>query len=669
LQGWKVTPCGGKDIISKMTKEIFMSDEKINVGERINPSELISLQIENATNTLAFDPEVLSQKIARSLCAPASELYRKSPELKKDPFKAIEAVKLTGIKEEEIVSPVAGLMVSAAKLETARKELNLNPKQTKIFNGVLENIHGATAWLSSNKKVRNTVLSAEIIGLSLTSAGCANIIKNIETPSIETPAAGEAIPVGLLDAQIIENLPAGEVKDSFEAELTSIKEACAEIPGCMGDTVQIYRVIVPDNVFSYRFADVKDGDGERTKILSIMDGKTQESIDVNKDLIALDTVIEGTPSRVFGYIDDMGNSHYILINSKTANGNEFQVFDAKGNIYDVITQNEKEVQAYSHLWEAPGIVSAESLSTPTATEAATPTMEALNAENFKVIDGKIQENKNGNWQEVATPPEVGEIVSVELHEGKMYGIDTVDRAMVVRNESGEWVKFERPILGASFNEYRIKSGTVETTYSFGDFPISLLKDIPSSQIRRMVDSQLESIPWGYQKGSYSWKDSVPKESDPLPESNFIHEANFSGYFLGVIEGAISIKTEEISKTFSIQPYYIFEIPHKYERQIIVIYNPKTKDNKMIDVNIVDEANGRIMETRTLGVQQINDSFQTNLSVLSGRQIIVELNLTPDTAHYEDHNGFWQNCINENGYDIHIPLMLGYDIWINSSDMP
>ena len=148
-----------------------------------------------------FDPEIISQSIAR-MCEPGDRLYKRDASLKKDPFKAIAEVKIHGIDESEIKDPVEGLLIGAAKLETAKKELNLAPKQKEAFDGVLENIHGAIAWargaaedardyVIANKVVRKTLIGAQVVGLTLTSAGCVNAVKTPDVAFTQTPVPAE----------------------------------------------------------------------------------------------------------------------------------------------------------------------------------------------------------------------------------------------------------------------------------------------------------------------------------------------------------------------------------------------------------------------------------------------------------------------------------------------
>jgi len=142
-----------------------------------------SLILEAINKDLNFDPEKISQTIARSLCEPTDSLYKRTPALKNDPFKAMGEVKLTGISETEIKDPIEGLVIGAAKLQTAKHELNLSPKQKDVFEGVLENIHGAVAWAGQNKMVRKALIGAEVVGLTLSSAGCVNAITTPEATS------------------------------------------------------------------------------------------------------------------------------------------------------------------------------------------------------------------------------------------------------------------------------------------------------------------------------------------------------------------------------------------------------------------------------------------------------------------------------------------------------
>jgi len=131
----------------------------------------------------------ISQAIARNFCEPTESLYKKLPELKNDPFKAMGEVKLVGAKESEITDPIAGLLVGAAKLEAARKELGpLNRKQKETFSGIKENIDGAIAWAMHSKAGKKALNSAIVVSMTLSSAGCAGIAaKPIDVFDTPTP--------------------------------------------------------------------------------------------------------------------------------------------------------------------------------------------------------------------------------------------------------------------------------------------------------------------------------------------------------------------------------------------------------------------------------------------------------------------------------------------------
>ncbi len=352
----------------------------------------------------------------------------RTPETPKEFIEAATNAVIVG-KEPKLDTVSDASFVARSKIEAIEQNNNLPTNVRKFAEGLKDNIKEWSDNVGGDKKIGEVIRADQIKGLpeedlidardlpgagkaveiaaragtagilAFQLAGCTDQTNN--NSNVETPASGEAVAVGLLDETEIDSLPNGEVKDSLQTELDSVKKDCAEVPGCIEDTIQIYRVNVNDgnegiNVFSYRFANIDNAEGLRTQILSIMDGKTKETTTINKDLIAKDTKIDGIPTRVFGYIDDLGNSHYILVDRQTQNGDMFQIYDADGDVYDVITQNEKEVQAYSHLWQEPSIVKAEALPTSNPTETISferytfqkgDTMESLAAKyNISVSD-------------------------------------------------------------------------------------------------------------------------------------------------------------------------------------------------------------------------------------------------------------------------------------------
>jgi hypothetical protein len=223
-------------------------------------------------------------------------------------------------------------------------------------------------------KNKMELLGGTLVGMMVLS-GCAAATETNQTQTVEaasTLGSGEILPIGLLDTSRINSLPESEVKNSFQAELLSVKEDCLKIPNCLGETVKIYRVVIPNDVYSIRFADFKtENEPLHTEILSMMEGKNQKVTEINQDLLVKETVVDGVDTKVFGYVDNLGNSHYILVNQ----GEKNSLYDPEGNVYDVVAQNAKEVQSYASFWREPIVVQAEALPSPTPIVTETPTLE------------------------------------------------------------------------------------------------------------------------------------------------------------------------------------------------------------------------------------------------------------------------------------------------------
>ena len=228
----------------------------------------------------------------------------------------------------------------------------------------------------------------------------------------------------------------------------------------------------------------------------------------------------------------------------------------------------------------------------------TPTVDMLAVENYQIVDGNIQEKEADGWKEVSVPYEAGYISYVELHEGKMYGIDTADRAVVVRNEeTGEWEKFDRP-MGITTNYNYIFQ--IPSQFS--------LEEIAIGEITRLNENG-KSVPWG-----------VITKEQPVLYSSFAH-VYISGYPLG---------------TYDIEPYndgrvfriFVYEIPQKYCRQIISVFlNTKESNHgKYIEILSIPSSNNimdrneyiskgnevrNILSNPDLRGKQIILGFQTN----------------------------------------------------------
>lgn len=180
-------------------------------------------------------------------------------------------------------------------------------------------------------------------------------------------------------------------------------------------------------------------------------------------------------------------------------------------------------------------------STPTPTEVPTP--DPLDVNNYKIFEGNVQEkDKEGNWKEITVPYEAEYISYVEVHDGKLYGIDTVDRAVVVRNEAGEWEKFDRP-MGIMSNHFP----------NYPD-PTKFLEEVEVSQISRF-NKDNKPLPWGI------------VQEETLYEGYSETREYISGYLLGA---------EYFKDGLADWVGAIFEVPLKYSRQILLLTIPADK---------------------------------------------------------------------------------------------
>ena len=250
----------------------------------------------------------------------------------------------------------------------------------------------------------------------------------------------------------------------------------------------------------------------------------------------------------------------------------------------------------------------------------TPTVDMLAVENYQIVDGNIQEKEADGWKEVNVPYEAGYIAYVELHEGKMYGIDTADRAVIVRNEeTGEWEKFDRPV-GI------VLDGILESMYKTYSYPPEeLLEDVEASEIARLNDNGV-TIPWGIIKEDYPYKNYSYKK------------VSISGYVLG----GYTIKDHETLNVVS-----VFEIPFKYGRQIIVNNNPEYS-NSLFSKPYAVPANGNIQESQLHRIVLNEYSKIIQNPNTRGQQIIYV-----DYGNHCDHPSPSETC--EQSFHIIIPI--------------
>lgn len=386
-----------------MNKENLLSmpnENKFEMAEVVKSSEIRD-----------FDPDRISNEIARALCEPTERLYRRTSELRNDPFAAMKAVKLTDGSEAKITDPVTGLLIGAAKLQTARVELDLTPKQAGFFDGVMENIKGAAGWAS---------------------AAAENIKDSIGKIKVSKKA--------LIGA---------------EAAIFALSSS-----GCAG-------VIIRP---------------------------------------------ESTPSPI----------------------------------------------------ESP-------VSSFVPSETITPTSEPIHTATVEPTKG-IPENPSFFEG-------VGEIASVEEHEGKWYGIDTIGRAEIVQNDKGEWVKYERPI------EFVGYPGV------FDSIPKELLEDVDQKNITRLNDNGTP-LEWGV----------VKVDDSPGIGKHFYA----SGYPLGTYDYYFPAYKQS-------SKFLLFEVPFRYTRQLLS-YNIFAQNTVFSELSVIP-ASGNIQE-----VHRKAETYTTLMSMLSNPDI-------------------------------------------------
>lgn len=226
--------------------------------------------------------------------------------------------------------------------------------------------------VSGSKFVRGLFAGSTLLSGALAATACEPRQVAVEVAPL--PGAGEALPIGLLNMDKVNSMPAGEVKNSLSEELKYLEMTCTNTPDCLSGSAKVYRVVVKDNVFSIRMADFQtEGKQKHIEVLSIMDGKSQKETIINQDLMFIETIVDGVLVDVYGYVDGDGNSHYILEKRKLPDGDQVYVYDAEGNKYEVVMRNEKEKQTYIGFWGEPAVVKGEALATETPYPAGTLT--------------------------------------------------------------------------------------------------------------------------------------------------------------------------------------------------------------------------------------------------------------------------------------------------------
>lgn len=167
---------------------------------------------------------------------------------------------------------------------------------------------------------------------------------------------------------------------------------------------------------------------------------------------------------------------------------------------------------------------------------------------FVIQEGQVMVWQGGEWVQVNLPEEIGEISSFDKHKGEWYGIDAYGRAVVRLNEAGEWVNYERPILIAAAPYY------VDIQKEISQ---EMLLEFKQEDILRLVDDGENEIPYGYLFEKVFYKDEKP---------TYFH-IFVSGYSLGTFYPI----TSYIGGPSPC--WMVFEIPLRYERQIMLFLLP------------------------------------------------------------------------------------------------
>jgi hypothetical protein len=126
-----------------MTRE--MAGKDIIVGEI--PSSFGGDNVEVVVPVFP-DLELAVARFAREYCVPGDGIIQKDPKLSKDPIKAARNVQIENYHVSDQTFPEETLLIAAAKVETAEKNLDLSPKQKEHYRGVKENFIGAWGFYS-----------------------------------------------------------------------------------------------------------------------------------------------------------------------------------------------------------------------------------------------------------------------------------------------------------------------------------------------------------------------------------------------------------------------------------------------------------------------------------------------------------------------------------------
>ena len=160
--------------------------------------------------------------------------------------------------------------------------------------------------------------------------------------------------------------------------------------------------------------------------------------------------------------------------------------------------------------------------------------------SFLTQDGQITTWKGTESLQVKLPEGTTEISFFDKHNGEWYAIDAQGRAAVKLNEVGEWERYERPVKIARWELIQEPP------------PSDITEELNPEEISRLVGDEGETVPYGYlfERSAYD---------DGKPTHVFV-----SGYPLGMF-----VRETPVGR----QPILAFEVPVRYERQIMFFMIP------------------------------------------------------------------------------------------------
>jgi hypothetical protein len=229
---------------------------------------------------------------------------------------------------------------------------------------------------------------------------------------------------------------------------------------------------------------------------------------------------------------------------------------------------------------------------------------------------------------------VGEIASVEEHNGKWYGIDTVGRAEIVQSPSGEWIKYNRP-MGVIFPQ-------VYKDITSANIP----EDLNQDEIKRLTGGALV-LPLGGVKVP-SQEELTSLQNEPLPFGVVLKEQPISKgdyalthvFVSGYPLGKVALEHKLHAGVFV--GFLAFAIPMRYETEVLLFYIENQPGNLNEMWVIPDSSNVQKVDWRSTPNSVIEKALYSSKAL--GQQIVIAFQInfpdTPDNIYtYPDNENF------------------------------